>query len=939
MVANQMLFKTTDYGISWSRIGYELPPLTCVTGYLVDSAPNYYILYAGAGKDGVYKSIDLGYSWVPINNGLPLPLLDSAYKIVVNPANHAELFLVCRGRAIYYSSNGGDYWSYFPPPEGYLYSLRRQQFDVAKDGTLWLLCRKDVPVFIWAIVKRPPGSSTWYEVKTFDIRALPEDLVCSPFHSETVFYIDAVDSIAGRSYNPVLRTTDGGNSWEEVINSNIYGVSCLAFTPYSADTVYAGLFDDASAPRHAMLKSDHGGAPGTWYELPLNDQVMVYSVGCDPESVGVVFAGYKRYSHPDQGGVELGWNGGWNWSDVSSGLHYYPVWKHALVCQPTILFSSTGYGTAYSAQKLVYIPFTNKLCAVYQTRDSIYAAFSANFGQTWRYKKLLGPGNFPISAVASSGYPCLIWQRNIEPTPQVAGGELWFARYDRTNWSEPYMLASFTGPFNLDVNPPSFIIDPTTNIGYVVFEWRDRYINGPTSHLCLGWFDVNNPVSFQFTELEYALAPLRCEFPSITQSGNHLYIAFQREDKIFRIKWDIVNHQIVDRKQVSQDGRLAHHPFVDVHPNGLINYVYEDSTVNNIEIYRAYELNDVIYPVGNISNTPGKSQWPQICKGTTWITWSEYIWPPQDNNWEICYKDMEYEGYQILSQTLGMSKYSHGVVTRSPYWPPPYEPKLTAIWTEGNQSLYEIRAKTVTLPEISYFYVDAGKETPSPWTVQRDGYIQFAPEPEKTIDYHSQKLIYHFPNLNPAKRYRIKLVFYFESPGHNRWKMKIDADNIFHANLWLNLGEIATLERWLPTACYKDGEVYLNITKVIGDYALVAQIFIYEYEREIEEMAKNTQESNTSSFKEPRLSITPNPFYDHTVIHYFLPEDENQTKINIYDASGRLVQQFNHLIHTQSNQIKWDGTDCTGSALPNGIYFVVVTTSNYRLTKKIVLIR
>ncbi|MEO0122945.1 MAG: T9SS type A sorting domain-containing protein [candidate division WOR-3 bacterium] len=876
----------------------------------------------------------------PINNGLSLPLPESVYKIVINPTNHGELYLVCRGSAIYYSSNGGHNWSYFPPPQGYFYNPYRQQFDIAIDGTIWLLCRKDIPFFLWAIVKRPPGSSIWYEVKTFQIYALPEDLVCSPHSSETVFYIDAVDSTAGRSWYPVLRTTDGGYTWEEVISSEGWGVSCLAFTPYSADTLYAGVWDDGVGPTwNAMLKSDHCGAPYTWYELPLTDLIMVYSVECDPESVGVVFVGYKQINQSDQGGVECSMNGGWTWEDVSSGLDYNPVGKRALIIQPTILFSSTGYGTAYSAQKLISNPLTDKRCALYQSRDSIYAAFSTDLGQTWRYKELLGAGNFPASTVANNGYPYVIWQRNIEPTPMVAGGELWFSRYDGTNWSEPYLLASFTGPFNLDVNLPGFIIDPATNIGYVVFEWRDRFMNGPTSHLCLGWFDINNPANFQFTELEYAMAPLRCEFPSISQGGNYLYIAFQREDKIFRIKWDIGNHQIVNRIQVSEDSRFSHHPFVDVQANGVINYVYEDSTVNNIEIYRAYELNNVIYRVGNISNTPGKSQWPQICKGTTWITWSEYIYPPTDNNWEICYKDMEYEGYQILSQTDGMSKYSHGIVTRSPYWPPPYEPKLTAIWTEGNQSPYEIRAKTVTIPTPAYFYVDAGREAPSPWTVQRDGYFQFAPEPEKTIDYHSQKLIYHFPNLNPEKRYRIKLVFYFESASQKRWRMKIEADNIFHANIWLNPDEVTILERWLPPACYRDGEIYLNITKAIGDHAFVAQVFIYEYEREIEKITKNTQESDISYFREPYLSVSPNPFHNHTVIHYNLPVSDDQTKINIYDASGRLVRQFNHLIYPQSNQIVWDGTDCIGSVLPNGIYFVSVTASNYRLIKKIVLMK
>jgi hypothetical protein len=287
-----------------------------------------------------------------------------------------------------------------------------------------------------------------------------------------------------------------------------------------------------------------------------------------------------------------------------------------------------------------------------------------------------------------------------------------------------------------------------------------------------------------------------------------------------------------------------------------------------------------------------------------------------------------------------MSKYSHGVITRSPYWPPPYEPKLTAIWTEGNQAPYEIRVKTVALPEIPFFYADAGKEYPSPWTVQREGYIQFAPEPEKTIDYHPQKLIYHFQNLNPEKRYRIKLVFYFESQSQNRWKMKIDADNIFHANLWINPGEVTTLERWLPTACYKDGEIYLNITKIIGDYALVSQIFIYEYEREIEEISKNTQESGSLPANEPSIFIRPNPVYSTASISYSLPNNTNEpVNLKIYDAAGRMVRRWDYETIRLSDNISWNGTDENGKALSNGIYFVVLETGKDRLTQKLILLR
>jgi hypothetical protein len=599
--------------------------------------------------------------------------------------------------------------------------------------------------------------------------------------------------------------------------------------------------------------------------------------------------------------------------------------------------TETEQATSYQSIKEIFQQNIQKSLCVYQAGNRIFAS---QFDGTTLYPRIqLGAGEYPTIALDISGNLCAIWERDVNNILNVGGGELWISKFDGIIWSIPYLLTSFIGPFNLDVNPSSFIIDPVTNLGYVVFEWRDRYLNGPNSHLYLGVFDVNDPATIQFSEIEFAPNPERCEFPSISLGGNYLYIVFQREDMINRTKWDIINHQVVDRIPISEEGRFSHHPYCDVQANGRVNYIWEDSTANNIEIFWKYEGQTL---PRNVSHTPGKSQWPQICKGTTWVTWSEYIYPPTDNNWEIFYKDMEYEGYQDLSQTLEMSKYSHSVVNRSPFWPPPYVPKLTAIWTEGGQMPYEIRTKTVVLPEIPYFYVDAGNDEASAWTIQRAGYIQFTPEPEKTIDYHPQKLIYHFSNLNPVKRYHIKLVLYFESQNPHRWRMRINGDNILHANIWITSGEITTVERVLPTACYKDGELYLNIENLIGDYALVSQIYIYESEREIEYITKNTQISEILPANKTGIYISPNPMSSAVKISYLLPTSaQYHTNLKIYDSSGRLIRQFENSTNCKNlkNQIFWNGTDENGRILPKGIYFIVLEFDTRRLTEKLILLK
>ncbi|MEO0227930.1 MAG: T9SS type A sorting domain-containing protein [candidate division WOR-3 bacterium] len=79
-----------------------------------------------------------------------------------------------------------------------------------------------------------------------------------------------------------------------------------------------------------------------------------------------------------------------------------------------------------------------------------------------------------------------------------------------------------------------------------------------------------------------------------------------------------------------------------------------------------------------------------------------------------------------------------------------------------------------------------------------------------------------------------------------------------------------------------------------------------------------------------RLEVYPNPFTNHCIIKFQIPNPNDQTNsksqitIKIYNSAGQLVRQFNHLTNYQS-PILWDGDDDSGHKLPAGVYFVQVT--------------
>ncbi len=131
-----------------------------------------------------------------------------------------------------------------------------------------------------------------------------------------------------------------------------------------------------------------------------------------------------------------------------------------------------------------------------------------------------------------------------------------------------------------------------------------------------------------------------------------------------------------------------------------------------------------------------------------------------------------------------------------------------------------------------------------------------------------------------------------------------------------------------------------------GNYETYAYFTLHIHaETGIEESA-----SLQSAIRNPQLEVHPNPFRDYTVIKYTLstmhyaPDNKLPTAysivptIRIYDATGRLVRQFNHLTNYQFNEIVWFGDDDMGRKLPTGLYFVRLATDEFKEIRKVILI-
>jgi uncharacterized delta-60 repeat protein len=107
------------------------------------------------------------------------------------------------------------------------------------------------------------------------------------------------------------------------------------------------------------------------------------------------------------------------------------------------------------------------------------------------------------------------------------------------------------------------------------------------------------------------------------------------------------------------------------------------------------------------------------------------------------------------------------------------------------------------------------------------------------------------------------------------------------------------------------------------------------------------REYHKQCFNDPVIEISPNPFHDNITIVSKMESIEATAYgsdpfvpyLSVYDATGRLVRQWDYQTIRQSNKIIWDGTDNRGTTLPSGVYLLMMKYGEQRAIKKVLLLR
>src|SRR3954462_10435938 len=288
------VWKSVNGGSSFRSV-FDQPAVQSIGALAVDPT-NTKIVWAGSGEsgmrnsvsigDGIYKSTDGGENWTNVG----LKDTEHIVKVLVNPKDGNTVLVCATGSAfadneaggVYKTADGGKNWRKVLAGANPSTGCGQMSMSTQEPGTMY--------------------ATTW------DFRRQPWT-----FRS-------------GGPGSGVFKSTDGGEHWNEISESNAkglppkpYGRIAIAVAPSKPQTVYAMIEAKASA----LYRSDDGGQ--NWKKLDAS-QYMVWrpfyfgNLIVDPKNENKVFK--------VDGPLLLSTNGGESFSAVSNQAHgdFHDVW-------------------------------------------------------------------------------------------------------------------------------------------------------------------------------------------------------------------------------------------------------------------------------------------------------------------------------------------------------------------------------------------------------------------------------------------------------------------------------------------------------------------------------------------------------------------------------------------------------------------------------------
>jgi photosystem II stability/assembly factor-like uncharacterized protein len=321
------LFKSTDAGTTFNVRG----TISGVRFVVVD--PTLSSTVYAVTQRGVFKSADGGESWTAADSGLE-GIAYYSITLAIDPLTPATLYAATE-RGVFKSTDAARSWNKLDtlPPEPGLapftdtsYSFAGITIDPVAPSTLYFSF--EAGNNDRGILKSTDGGQSWNRLNTGPgVNIFP--LVVDPVTSSTLY------AVSTKNDGAVYKSTDGGQTWTMHPLATSGGSALfLALDPISPSTVYAVT---AYGPGRGILKSMDAG--DTWSVLdtgpfPFSDPGgTTFLLAIAPTNPATVYTGYFYRLLPS-GHLAKSTDGGATWNALDAGLTYVDV--RALTIDPVV---------------------------------------------------------------------------------------------------------------------------------------------------------------------------------------------------------------------------------------------------------------------------------------------------------------------------------------------------------------------------------------------------------------------------------------------------------------------------------------------------------------------------------------------------------------------------------------------------------------------------
>ncbi|MEW6366289.1 MAG: hypothetical protein AB1714_16810 [Acidobacteriota bacterium] len=246
------VFKSTDAGVKWVSVNNGLP--AGGQGLLVSALSAHSrrsdTVWAATNR-GLYRTTNGGTEWVRLSRGLPAVEM---YDVVVSPSDPDVLYVVTVTGEVYRGTRGGATWLAVPIPGAPSTGRIHLQVDAASADTVLAISDGS------GILRSTDGGRSW-ELTGKGLSFGVNEVVASPKHGGTVYAVGGL----------ILKSRDGGSTWGLASGGlreypDYYGLGGLLVHPKNTLTLYS------RSATELIYRSTDGGKSWTattqpWHEV------------------------------------------------------------------------------------------------------------------------------------------------------------------------------------------------------------------------------------------------------------------------------------------------------------------------------------------------------------------------------------------------------------------------------------------------------------------------------------------------------------------------------------------------------------------------------------------------------------------------------------------------------------------------------------------------